>query len=84
MLRYIHLFQTVQDNPGPVAEQAVQISQTSLHYVLPDCRITGNQQQQTKNYQPGIFHDCFAKLIKSAKLSTFVNLPTLGALPDLL
>jgi len=55
-----------------------------LHYVLPDCRITGNQQQQTKNYQPGIFHDCFAKLIKSAKLSTFVNLPTFGALPDLL
>jgi hypothetical protein len=48
-----------------VVHQAVQISQTSLHCVLPDCRIAGNQQQQAKQYQPGFSHDCPAKLQKS-------------------
>jgi hypothetical protein len=56
-----------------VVHQAVQISQTSLHCVLPDCRIAGNQQQQAKQYQPGFSHDCPAKLQKSLNLTIFVN-----------
>jgi hypothetical protein len=65
------LFQTIQDNPGHVVHQAVQISQTSLHCVLPDCRIAGNQQQQAKQYPQEFSHDCPAKLQKSLNLMLF-------------